>query len=159
MRLKPILIFYVLIIISIPNVYAQEEFDEEYVDFIMNHINTINELLEQANEEYANGDKDLALKLATTAYLDHYEFIESELEQYDEELIDDVEWAMREELRGMIKDEASTSEVSEKIDEIKEKLKGIAAIVPEFGIFTLMILSISILITLVMLKKTPILGH
>jgi len=158
MKLTSIFIFSALIIILIPNVYAQEEFDEKYVDFIMNHIDTINELLVQADEEYTNGNKDLAMKLATTAYIDHYEFIEFELQQYNEELIEDVEWAMREELRGMIRDDASTAEVSEKINEIREKLQNIAAIVPEFGVLAVMILSISIIATIMMVKKVPSLG-
>lgn len=159
MKSTPIFIFFALILISTPNVYAQEEFDEEYVEFIMNHIDSINELLAQTDEEYSNGNKDLAMKYATTAYLEHYEYIESELGQYDEELIEDVEWAMREDLRGMIRDEASAAEVSEKIDEITEKLQNIAAIVPEFGILAVMILSISVFVTLVLLKKTPFLNY
>lgn len=159
MKLTPLSVLFAFVLITIPNVYAQEEFDEEYVEFIMNHLDSINELLVQTDEEYSNGNKDLALKLATTAYLEHYEFIESELEQYNEELIEDVEWAMREELRGMIKNEAPASEVSAKIDEIQGKIQEIATIVPEFGLFTLMILSISIFAALVLLKKSPLLRY
>ncbi|MFQ5476956.1 MAG: iron permease FTR1 [Nitrosopumilus sp.] len=159
MKLTPLSVLFAFVLITIPNVYAQEEFDEEYVEFIMNHLDSINELLVQTDEEYSNGNKDLALKLATTAYLEHYEFIESELEQYNEELIEDVEWAMREELRGMIKNEAPASEVSAKIDEIQGKIQEIATIVPEFGLFTLMILSISLFAALVLLKKSPLLRY
>jgi predicted secreted protein with PEFG-CTERM motif len=156
--MKLALIFIFCALILIPNAYAQEVFDEEYVDFIVNHIDTINELLVQTDEEYTKGNKDLAMKLATIAYIDHYEFIEFELGQYNEELIKDVEWAMREELRGMIRDEASPKEVSQKINEIQEKLKDIATIVPEFGILTIMILSISILATVILAKKIPNFG-
>lgn len=159
MKLTPLSVLFAFVLITIPNVYAQEEFDEEYVEFIMNHLDSINELLVQTDEEYSNGNKDLALKLATTAYLEHYEFIESELGQYNEELIEDVEWAMREELRGMIKNEAPASEVSAKIDEIQGKIQEIATIVPEFGLFTLMILSISLFAALVLLKKSPLLRY
>ncbi|AFS82975.1 PEFG-CTERM sorting domain-containing protein [Candidatus Nitrosopumilus sediminis] len=156
MNFIPILILFALILITTPNVYAQEEFDEEYVEFILNHIDSINELLEQTDEEYSNGNKDLAMKYATTAYLEHYEYIESELGQYNEELIEEVEWAMREELRGMIKDEAPAPDVSEKIDEIKGNLQNIAAIVPEFGTVAMMVLSIAILSIVAITAKSKI---
>lgn len=151
--MKPVLIF-LMGIIFMPNVYAQEEFDEEFVDFILSHIESINELLVQADEEYSNGNKDLAMKLATTAYLEHYEYIESELGLYDEELIEDVEWAMREELRGMIKDGVPASEVSLKVNEILEKLQDIGAIVPEFGTIVMMILAVTMISMVAITSKS-----
>ncbi len=144
-------------------VHAQEtdeEFSEEFVDYIMGYINNIEQLLEQAKEEYSKGNVEEAHRLATVAYIDNYEFVEWELAQYDEELIEDVEWMMREELRSMIKNEAPQSEVNAKIDEILTKLDSIAAIVPEFGILAMMILVIGIVgILAVTSKNSRIIPH
>ncbi|NIP62686.1 MAG: PEFG-CTERM sorting domain-containing protein [Nitrosopumilaceae archaeon] len=141
---------------STSNVAAQEsegEFSEEFVEYIMGYVDNIKHLLEQAKEEYANGNVDKAHSLATEAYIDNYEFIEWELAQYDEELIEEVEWMMREELRSMIKEGAPVSDVNAKIDTILIKMDSIAAIVPEFGIFTILILVIGILGAVVVSSK------
>lgn len=140
----------------LPNIHAQEEFDDEFVEYILDHITSIKELLSQTREAYANGDKELAMKLATMAYLDHYEYIEWELLQYNEELIEDVEWMMREDLRGMIRDDASISDVTQQIDIILEKLDSIAAIVPEFGVLAIMILILALTSSIVLLKKSSL---
>lgn len=140
----------------LPNIHAQEEFDDEYVEYILDHIASIKELLGQTRDAYANGDKELAMKLATMAYLDHYEYIEWELLQYNEELIEDVEWMMREDLRGMIRDDASVPDVTQQIDVILEKLDRIAAIVPEFGVIAIMILTLAITSSIILLKKSSL---
>lgn len=140
----------------LPNIHAQEEFDEEFVEYVLDHIASIKELLNQSREAYVNGDKELAMKLATIAYLDHYEYIEWELLQYNEELIEDVEWMMREDLRGMIKDGAPISEVTQQIDTILEKLDSIAAIVPEFGVIAIMILILALTSSIMLLKKSSL---
>ena len=133
---------------------SDEEFSQEFVDYIMGYVNNIKQLLEQAKEEYSQGNVEEAHSLVTKAYIDNYEFVEWELAQYDEELIEDVEWMMREELRGMIKNEAPVSEVNAKIDEILIKMDSIAAIVPEFGTIAMMILVIGILGTLAVTSKS-----
>lgn len=140
----------------LPNIHAQEEFDDEFVEYVLDHIASIKELLNQSREAYVNGDKELAMKLATIAYLDHYEYIEWELLQYNEELIEDVEWMMREDLRGMIKDGAPISEVTQQIDTILEKLDSIAAIVPEFGVIAIMILILALTSSIMLLKKSSL---
>lgn len=132
---------------------SEEEFSEEFVEYIMGYVDNIKHLLEQAKEEYTKGNVDKAHSLATEAYIDNYEFIEWELAQYDEELIEEVEWMMREELRSMIKDGAPVSEVNAKIDTILIKMDSIAAIVPEFGLVTLAILVIGIMGVIVISAK------
>ncbi len=132
---------------------AEEEFSEEFVDYIMGYVDNIKQLLEQTKEEYAKGNTEKAYSLATKAYIDNYEFIEWELSQYEEALIEDVEWMMREELRNMIKDEAPVSEVNAKVDEILNKMDSIAEIVPEFGMFSIMVLVIGIIGTIVIISR------
>ena len=88
-----------------------------------NHIDAIRTLLAQAKSEYTQGNTDLALSYATKAYLDHYEFIEGSLvEQGRKDLMLHIENLMREELRNMIRSDASVSDVTEKIDEILDQV-------------------------------------
>ena len=153
---KLLVLLGIILIFPVHSAMAQEsdeEFSQEFVDYIMEYVNNIKQLLEQAKEEYSKGNIEEAHSLATKAYIDNYEFVEWELAQYDEELIEDVEWMMREELRGMIKDEAPVSEVNAKIDEILVKMDSIAAIVPEFGTIAMMILVVGIVGALAVTSK------
>jgi hypothetical protein len=86
------------------------------------YFETIEGLLAEANEEYANGNTDAALSLATKAYLDNYEFLEAPIAAHDESLMEEIEVMLREELRNMIKAGADASEISAQIDAILEKL-------------------------------------
>lgn len=94
------------------------------------YFENIEQLLAEANEEYANGNKDAALSLATRAYLDNYEFLEFPILQQDEELMEEIEIMMREELRDMIKTDADASEISAHIDAILVKLEEAEEIIP-----------------------------
>ena len=110
------------------------------------YVETIKDLLEQTKQEYANGNTDLALSLATKAYLDNYEFLEGPLEESGEdELMKEVEVMLREELRNMIKDGAPASEVNSQIDAILVKMDAVAVVVPEFGTIVAMILVVAII--------------
>ena len=112
---------------------------------LLEYVENIRSLLDDANQAYRSGDKDLALSLATKAYLDNYEFLESPLiELGEEELMVEVEIMLREDLRNMIKNNAAPSEVSDQIDSILAKMDTIAVIVPEFGTIAMMILVIAI---------------
>lgn len=127
--------------------------DEE--DDLLGYVENIRALLEQSKQEYANGDKDLALSLATKAYLDNYEFLEGPLVELDqEELMEEVEVMLREELRGMIKNDAPISEVHEQVDAILTKMDTIATVVPEFGTIAMMILTVAIISIIVITTKS-----
>lgn len=153
MRIMLFLAFLV-IISSVTSANAeQEEFDEAYVEYIMGFIENIEKLLNETKEEYALGNKESAMKLATEAYLDNYEFIETELAQYNEELIEEVEWMMREELRGMIRDGAPVSDVENKVDEILIRINDISTIVPEFGSMVMLILIMGLTVSFIAIRN------
>jgi len=108
----------------------------ELTDYVAN----IRNLLTEAKEEYAKGETTEAQSLATKAYLDNYEFLESTVGAQNSELNEEVEQMMREDLRDMIKNDASASEVSAQIDKILLKIDEVAVIVPEFGHMALIVL-------------------
>ncbi len=94
------------------------------------YFENIEQLLSDASEEYANGNNNAALSLATKAYLDNYEFLEAPIAMQDEELMEEIEIMMREELRDMIKNGADASEISTHVDAILEKLEQAEGIIP-----------------------------
>ncbi|HXG74644.1 MAG TPA: PEFG-CTERM sorting domain-containing protein [Candidatus Nitrosotenuis sp.] len=95
------------------------------------YFENIEELLADVSKEYANGNTDAALSLATRAYLDNYEFLEAPIAMQDKELMEEIEIMMREELRDMIKQGADASEISAHIDAILEKLEQAERLIPE----------------------------
>jgi predicted secreted protein with PEFG-CTERM motif len=108
------------------------------------YVDTIKSLLEETREEYANSNTDVALSLATKAYLDNFEFLEGPLVESGEgELMEEVEIMLREELRNMIKEGAPVSEVNSQIDAILVKMDTVAVIVPEFGTIAVLILVVA----------------
>ena len=119
------------------------------------YVDEINELLTQAKQEYAAGDSDLALSLVTKAYLDNFEFLEAPLvEAGERELMEEVEIMLREELRGMIKEGASVSDVNSQIDAILIKMTTVEHVVPEFGSIAMLILVTAIIGLVLFARKT-----
>lgn len=96
------------------------------------YVENIRSLLQETKEQYAAGNTDGALSLATKAYLDNFEYLESTLVQQNPQLKDEMEQLMREDLRNMIKTGAPASEVSAHVDKILLKMNDVAKIVPEF---------------------------
>ncbi len=97
-----------------------EESDDDGLD---TYFETIKTLLAQANKEYASGNTNAALSLATKAYLDNYEFLEAPIAAHDKDLMEEIEVMLREDLRNMIKTGADSSEISAHIDTILESLE------------------------------------
>ncbi len=93
------------------------------------YFENIEHLLDEVKTEYAEGNTDLALSLATKAYLDNYEFLEGPISEHDDELMVEIEVMMREELRNMIKNGASSDDINAQIDAILEKLEEAEALV------------------------------
>lgn len=120
---------------------------------LMTYVENIRNLLNQVKVKYAEGDKDTAQSLATKAYLDNFEFLEGPLEESNPELVEELEEMMREELRDMISNDASVSEVDQQVDDILAKMDTVAKIVPEFGTIAIMILVVGIISTMVLVSK------
>jgi len=85
-------------------------------------INNIRDLLTQVIDTYGKQNYTEAEELATKAYLDNFELIESDLKKQDQKLMQDTEVLLREQLRQMIKDKKTTDEVQALVDQIKVNL-------------------------------------
>jgi predicted secreted protein with PEFG-CTERM motif len=121
---------------------------------LLEYVENIRELLKQTKQEYSNGDKDLALSLATKAYLDNFEFLEAPLIELDQkDMMQEVEIMMREDLRNMIKNGEPVPKVTAHIDAILKKMDTIATIVPEFGPIAVMILIAGIISVIVISRS------
>ncbi|MGI0041326.1 MAG: PEFG-CTERM sorting domain-containing protein [Nitrosopumilaceae archaeon] len=116
---------------------------------LTNYVTNVRTLLTEAKEEYAKGETGEALGLATKAYLDNFEYLESAVGAQDPELNEEIETMMRVELRDMIKNGAPESEVSAQIDKILLKMDEVAVIVPEFGPMAFVVLSVAIIAVLI----------
>ena len=128
--------------------------EEDETD-LLEYVENIRKLLEQTKTEYSNGNNDVALSLATKAYLDNYEFLEYPLiELGHEDLMEEVEIMLREELREMIRSQEPPSLVNSHIDSILEKMDTIATIVPEFGSIAIIILAVSIISIVAITSKS-----
>lgn len=120
---------------------------------VLQYIDNIEQLLDRAKTEYQRGNTQLSFDLVSEAYLDNYEFVEGPLGEIDHELMEKIEINMREKLRSMIQNGEDFDTVSSQIDSIKEDLKVARAVVPEFGSLAVMILVVSIVSTIVLLKR------
>lgn len=85
-------------------------------------INNIRDLLSQLIEKQKLQSFSEAEEIATRAYLDNFEYIESDLAKHDKKLMEDTEMLLREELRQIIKDKKSIDEVQVLVDQINANL-------------------------------------
>jgi hypothetical protein len=105
---------------------GSEEGNWAYVDRIL-------ELLDESVAAYQAGDAQEAKALAIEAYLENYEFIESDIAEDDRELMEKIEVDMRQELTAMIDEGRPAAEIESHVDTIKADLETARAIVtPEF---------------------------
>lgn len=115
-------------IMVLPNIYVQASNTpansgetgepETPIEF----ISVIRGLLNQTVVEYTNKNYTGAEELATTAYIDNYEYVEAPLAEIDRPLMESTEIQMREELRKMIINRVSLQELQSHIDEINANL-------------------------------------
>lgn len=89
---------------------------------VLDIINNIEKILDDVSTNYRNGDKDTAFSLATSAYLENYEYVEGAIAQKDRTLMEKIELMLRVDLRSMIKNGDTTDNVDMKIDSIKSEL-------------------------------------
>ncbi|MDN5846786.1 MAG: hypothetical protein L0H53_10990 [Candidatus Nitrosocosmicus sp.] len=85
-------------------------------------ISKIRTLLNQTIEEYNNQNFTGAEELATSVYLDNFEYVEAPLAEKDRPLMETTEIMMREELRQMILDEVPKEELVSHIEDINNNL-------------------------------------
>jgi hypothetical protein len=121
---------------------------------LLTYVKNIRELLAEVKVEYADGDKDAALSLATKAYLDNFEFLEAPIAQQNLELMKELETMMRVDLLDKIRSDAPISEVNQQVDAIILKMDTVAKIVPEFGPIAIMILIVGTIGSMVLLSKS-----
>jgi hypothetical protein len=86
-------------------------------------ISEIRNLLNQTIDAYRQQNYEQAEALATTAYLDNYEFLEAPLAEKDEALMQNTEVLLREQLRQLIQDHVPIEELQLHIDKINSSLK------------------------------------
>ncbi|MGH9974860.1 MAG: hypothetical protein ACRD8Z_03355, partial [Nitrososphaeraceae archaeon] len=93
-------------------------------------ISKIRSLLNQTVEAYNQQNYAEAEALATTAYLDNFEFIEAPLAEKDPELMENTEVMLREQLRQFIQNMVPVEEIQQHIDKINsnlDKVEGLLA--------------------------------
>jgi len=96
-----------------------ENESNKYIDYLQNARN----LLNQTSIEYKNSNYTGAEELAIVAYLDNFEYVESELEKKgSHSLMQEIEHMMREELRDLIKNKANQTELDMHINATDAKL-------------------------------------
>jgi plastocyanin len=85
-------------------------------------ISTVKTLLNQTIKEYRNQNFTGAQNLASSAYLDHFEFIEAPLEKHDKVLKENTEIMLREQLRQSIKDKLPVESIQQLVSKINSNL-------------------------------------
>jgi high-affinity iron transporter len=92
-------------------------------DEYKNYFSKINTLLDNVVVEIKeNNDYRQADKSAISAYLDNYEYLEAPIEKNDPDLMVDIELAMREDLRKLIKNNEKIEVIEPFVSQIKSKL-------------------------------------
>ena len=92
-------------------------------DEYKNYFSKINTLLDNVVVEIKeNNDYRQADKSAISAYLDNYEYLEAPIEKNDPNLMVDIELAMREDLRKLIKNNEKIEVIEPFVSQIKSKL-------------------------------------
>jgi hypothetical protein len=85
-------------------------------------ISEIRNLLNQTIQAYRQQNYAEAESLATSAYIDNFEFIEAPLEEKDETLMENTEIMLREQLRQLIQNRGPAEQLQQHIDKINDNL-------------------------------------
>jgi hypothetical protein len=121
------LITPILVLQSNPFAFGQTEISNQtetgMTDPAITYAQAAIQLLNQTQMEYSTGNSTGAEELGTEAYLENFEHVESPLEKKGaEELKKQIEDMMREDLRELIRNNASAEELSSHISETGAKL-------------------------------------
>ena len=95
--------------------FAQEQTPAEI-------ISAVKSLLNQTLSEYRNQNFTGAQGLASSAYLDQFEFIEAPLDKHEKALKENTELMLREQLRQYIKDKSPLENIQQLINNINSNL-------------------------------------
>jgi len=145
----------ILVSKSLNNIASLEEYSGGVVAIdVLQYIDQIEILLNQAKQEYRDGNSQNAYDLVSKAYLDNYEFVEGPLGEVDHELMEKIEIDLREDLRMMIRSNSTISDVEAQIDMILDDLEQAKVVVPEFGVLTAIVLVIAIVSVITLTSKT-----
>ena len=98
--------------------FAQEQQNKTAAEL----ISKITSLLNQTINEYRNQNFTGAQGLASSAYLDNFEFLEVPLDRHDNALRNDTEIMLREQLRQVIKDKLPIENIQQLINKINSNL-------------------------------------
>jgi hypothetical protein len=85
-------------------------------------ITSIRSLLNQTIVEYQNKNFSGASALVEEAYLENYEFIEAPLAEQNETLMEETEVMLREQLRDLVKDDSTETDVQMLVEKINSNL-------------------------------------
>jgi plastocyanin len=99
-------------------------------------ISKIRILLNQSINEYRKQNFTGAQELATSAYLDNFEFIETPLKKRDNALENNIEIMLREQLRQYIKDRLPLENIQQLITKIRSNLDKAEKLLPDTSIQT-----------------------
>ncbi|MBI5377996.1 MAG: hypothetical protein HZA82_05170 [Thaumarchaeota archaeon] len=95
---------------------------------VVSTVNNIESLLDQISSKYKSGNKDAAFSLASTAYLENYEYIEGKIASKDRQLMEKTELMLRVDLRNLIKNGSPQTDIDSKIDSIKDELEKVKSL-------------------------------
>src|SRR5918911_2371636 len=93
-------------------------------------ISAVKSLLNQTLSEYRNQNFTGAQGLASSAYLDQFEFIEAPLDKHEKALKENTELMLREQLRQYIKDKSPLENIQQSINNINSNLDKAQALLP-----------------------------
>jgi len=85
-------------------------------------IGEVRMLLDEALDEYREGNPVRAEEIVGNAYLEHFEALEEPLEERDEELMEELEVQISTTIRNRMKEGAPASRVEELVDEADQGL-------------------------------------
>ena len=85
-------------------------------------ITSIRSLLNQTIVEYQNKNFTGASALVEEAYLENYEFIEAPLAEQNETLMEETEVMLREQLRDLVKNDSTETDVQMLVEKINSNL-------------------------------------
>jgi plastocyanin len=109
-------------LISTIPIASQMAFAQEQKKTPEQIISKISSLLNQTINQYRNQNFTGAQGLATSAYLDNFEFLEAPLDKHGKALRNDTEIMLREQLRQVIKDKSPIENIQQLIDKINSNL-------------------------------------
>lgn len=99
-------------------------------------ISKVRILLNQSINEYRKQNFTGAQELATSAYLDNFEFIETALKKRDNALENNIEIMLRDQLRQYIKDRLPLENIQQLITKIRSNLDKAEKLLPDTSIQT-----------------------